>query len=35
MFFNKCVKLKLNKEKVLVVWKIMRTFANVIQLLII
>lgn len=33
MFFNKYVKLKLNKEKVLVVWEIMCTFANAIQLL--
>ena len=33
MFFNKYVKLKLNKEKVLVVREIICNFANVIQLL--
>ena len=33
MFFNKYVKLRLNKEKVLVVSDFLCTFANAIQLL--
>ena len=35
MIFNNYVKLRLNKENVLVVWEIMCNVANAIQLLII